>query len=96
MRALRLLLMNPDPTAFEMTVRIDDAEYDYRLDLDDRYNRSFRLSPGENRIEIPLVDIAAGPRHRTLDLGRVQSLLLYAVDLPQPREIIVGPMVLIQ
>lgn len=96
MRALRLLIVNPEPTPFEMTVRIDDAEYDYRLDLADRYNRSFPLSPGANRIEIPLSDVEAAPRGRRFDLGRVQSLLVYAVDLEHPREIIIGPIVLLR
>jgi hypothetical protein len=79
-----------------MVVRIDDAEYDYRLDMGDRYNRSFVLSPGANRIEIPLADVAAAPRSRRFDLGRVRSLLVYAVDLTRPREIIIGPIVLVR
>jgi hypothetical protein len=91
MRALRLLIVNPDPTPFEMTVRIDDAEYDYRLDLADRYTRAFPLAPGVNRIEILLSDVSAAPHGRRFDLGRVQSLLVYAVDLKQAREVVVGP-----
>ena len=96
MRALRLLIVNPEPTPIEMTVRIDDADYDYRLDLEDRYNRSFPLSPGANRIEIPLSDVEVAPRGRRFDLGRVQSLLVYAVDLAQPRDMIIGPIVLLR
>ena len=96
LRALQLLIVIPEPLPMEMTVRIDDADYDYRLDLDDRYNRSFPLSPGLNRIEIPLSDVAAAPRGRRLDLGRVQALLMYAVDLEQPRNIIVGPISLVR
>ncbi len=84
MRALQLLLVNPEPTPFEITVRIDDADYDYKLDVADRYNRSFLLTAGANRIDIPLADVAAAPRDRRLDLGRVQSVLVYAVDLAQP------------
>jgi hypothetical protein len=95
MRALRLLITNPETTPIEMTVRIDDAEYDFKLDLDDRYNRSFPVSPGVNRIEIPLSDVAAAPRNRRFDLGRVQSLLMYAVDLERPRSIIIGPILLL-
>lgn len=91
MRALQLLIVIPEPMPLEMTVRIDDADYDYRLDLDDRYNRSFPLSPGLNWIEIPLSDVAAAPRGRRLDLGRVHALLMYAVALEQPRSIIIGP-----
>jgi len=95
MRALQLRITNPEPTPLDITVRIDDADYDYRLDLEDRYNRSFTLSPGPNRIEIPLSDVAAAPRDRRFDLGHVQSLLLYAVDLAQPRNVILGPITLL-
>jgi hypothetical protein len=94
-RALRLLVSNPDTAPLELNVRMDDAAYDYRLDLADRYGRAFALLPGANRIEIPLSDVATAPRGRRFDLGRVQTLLVYAVDLAQPREIIVGPIVLL-
>ena len=93
---LRLLIVNPEPTPTKITVRIDDAEYDYRLGLDDRYNRSFPLSPGANWIEIPLSEVVAAPRDRRFDLGRVQSLLVHAVNLEQPRDIIIGPIVLLR
>jgi len=96
LRALRLLLVNPEPVPIDLTVRIDDAGYDSKLDIDDRYNRSFPLVPGLNRIEIPLSDVASAPRGRRFDLGHVQLLLLYVVDLKEPRSIIVGPISLLR
>jgi hypothetical protein len=96
LRALRLLVVNPEPVAIDLTVRIDDAAYDSKLDIDDRYNRSFPLVPGLNRIEIPLSDVASAPRGRRFDLGHVQLLLLYVVDLKEPRSIIVGPISLLR
>ena len=95
-RALRLLIANPEPTPLELHVRMDDARYDYSLDLADRYDRAFALSPGANRIEIPLSEVAMAPRNRRFDLGRVQTLLVYAIDLKESREIIVGPIVLLR
>jgi hypothetical protein len=95
-RALRLLIANPEPTPLELHVRIDDAQYDYHLDLADRYDHAFPLLPGASRIEIPLSEVAGAPRGRRFDLGRVQTLLVYAIDLAQPREIIVGPIELIR
>jgi hypothetical protein len=95
LRALRLLILNPEPTPIEISVRIDDAAYDYRLDLADRYNRAFLLPPGANRIDILLSEVAAAPRGRRFDLGHVRSLLLYAVDLERPREIVIGPITLL-
>ena len=94
-RALRLLIFNPETAPLGLNVRIDDAAYDYRLDLADRYDRAFALPPGTNRIEIPLADVAMAPRGRRFELGQVRTVLVYAVDLAQPREIIVGPIVLL-
>jgi hypothetical protein len=96
MRALQLLVVIPESMPIELTVRIDDAAYDYKLDIVDRYNRAFPLSTGANRVEIPLSEVAAAPRDRRLDLGRVQSLHVYAVDLERPRSIIIGPIVLVR
>ena len=95
MRALQLVIVNPDTVPLDLTLRIDDVEYDYELDEHDRYNRSFSFLPGTNRIEIPLSDVEAAPRNRRFDLARVQRLLVYAVDLGQPRDIIIGPIVLL-
>ena len=83
MRALKLTIVNPEPGPTEVTIRIDDTEY--RLKLHDRYNQSFPLSPGINRIAIPLADVASAPRGRRFDLGRVHTLLVFAIDLKEPR-----------
>jgi len=96
MRALRLLIINPEPAPIELTVRIDDAEHDHGLGMGDRYNRSFPLVPGVNRIEIPLSDVATAPHSRRFDLERVQSLLVFAVNIKQPRDIVIGPIVLLR
>jgi len=93
LRTLQLLINNPENTSIELTVRIDDNEY--RVRMDDRYNRSFLLSSGVNRIEIPLSEVAASPRDRRFDLGRVHSLLVFAVDLESPRTIVLGPITLL-
>ena len=96
LRALELLIVNPETQTLDLTVRIDDARYDYKLDLNDRYNRSFPLTAGLNRIEILLSDVAAAPRGRRFDLGHVQLLLVYAVDLERPRKVVVGPISLLR
>jgi len=93
MHALKLIVVNPEPTPIEITVRIDDIEY--RSNLLDRYNRAFALSPGLNRIEIPLSDVEFAPRDRRLDLGRVHAVLVFAVNLDQPRRMIIGPISLV-
>ena len=96
MRALQLLIFNPEAKSIELTVRIDDAEHDSRLGLEDRYYQSFPLLPGINRIEIPLSNVTAAPSGRRFDLGRVKSLLVFAVNLEQPHDIAIGPIVLLR
>jgi len=94
LRALQLLIVNPEKSPTEIGVRIDDTKY--RFHMDDRYNREFPLSPGVNRIEIPLSDVAAAPRDRRFDLARVHSLLVFAVDIERPRSILIGPITLLR
>ena len=94
MRALRLLIANPEPTPVELTVRIDDKQHDGTFH--DRFNRAFPIQPGTNQIEIPLQDVLTAPRGRQFGLERVESLLVFAVDLAEPREIVVGPIVLVR
>jgi hypothetical protein len=96
MRALRLLIVNPEPTPAEITVRIDDAAHQHNLAFHDRFTRAFTLQPGPNRIEVPLDDVRVAPRDRELDLERVESLLIFAVDLARPREIVIGPIGLVR
>ena len=71
------MIVNPETVPMDLTLRIDDADYDHELDQHDRYNRSFSFLPGTNQIEIPLSDIEAAPRDRRFDLARVQRLLVY-------------------
>lgn len=94
MRALRLLIVNPEATPLDITVRIDDAQHDQRYE--DRFNRAFPIQPGMNQLEIPLADVRTAPRDRELDLTRVASLIMFAVDLARPREIVIGPIVLVR
>ena len=61
MRALRVLIVNPEPTPVQITVRIDDAEHQSNLSFDDRFNRAFAMKPGPNLIEIPLQDVLTAP-----------------------------------
>jgi hypothetical protein len=47
---------------------------------DDRFEELFHLVPGPRRICIPLSAVAAGPKHRRLDLGQIHSVQLTAVS----------------
>lgn len=73
---LEIAVLNPTREQQSLHVRIDDALYNDGYD--DRYNGVFTLEPGANVIEIDLQAIREGPRGRTLDLGRVASLILFS------------------
>jgi len=64
-----------DPVA--LVVRIDDAHHNNAYA--DRFNRRLLIQPGANRIAIPLADIEQAPRGRTMDMARVQGVVLFAV-----------------
>jgi VanZ family protein len=65
--------------ALGLTLRVHDISHDNRAD--DRFNRRFELAPGAHeRIAVPLAEIAAGPRTRRMDLGRIAGLILFAED----------------
>ena len=67
----------------ELYVRVQDAGH--TCDPADRFERTFRLGPGDHKIAIPLADVAAAPAGRTMDLSRVTDVHIIALDLDRPR-----------
>jgi VanZ family protein len=59
-----------------LALRIDDDGD--TTELESRFNRALELSPGWNRISIPLEEVANGPVHRRLDLAAIRQLLIFA------------------
>ena len=57
----------------------------HNLETEDRFNGRTRISPGRQRVRIPLADIQAAPRGREMDLTRVVSLQFFTVRPPEPR-----------
>jgi len=70
---------NPMEADLELVVRIDDRENGpgYR----DRVNRRFTLTPGRNTVIIPLERLQVSGKHRNLDRGSIQSMVIFMVDL---------------
>lgn len=78
-KALVVEVANIGPAPLALTLRVHDALHDNRAE--DRYNREFTLGPAaRERISIPLTEIAAAPKRRELDLGRVAGVILFAGD----------------
>ena len=78
----------PDPAPLEITIRIDDRAHNG--EYQDRYNQSFRLVPGPNRIRIPLARVRSAPRDRALDLQAIARVFLFAAGLRETRTLLIG------
>ncbi len=83
---LSVSLFNPGSEPLPLTLRINDLKHE-RGDnaYADRYNTSLLLQPGPNRFELPLSEVAGAPRQRAMDMGRIHRVMLFAVNLPEPR-----------
>lgn len=58
-----------------LILRIDDVSHNnqYR----DRFNRTFRIQPGLNQIDVPLRDVADAPAGRQLDIRQIAKMILF-------------------
>jgi hypothetical protein len=75
-RELVVDVQNPGSAELNLTVRVDDRGHGERYD--DRYNGVFHVPAGARQeIVVPLDAIAAAPRGRTLDLGRISRLVVF-------------------
>ncbi len=85
-QALRLSIFNPGTEMLRMTLRINDTAHDRSEGLfSDRYNGRLMVEPGWNHYRIPLADIANAPENRTMNLARVNRLLIFATGVIEPR-----------
>jgi hypothetical protein len=90
-RTLQIDLTNPTRSELQLHLRIQD-----RLnngEVTDRFEAIERLSPGTRRtVEVPLEQVATGPRDRRLDLGQVTGVFLYKAGAEGAREMWLGRM----
>jgi hypothetical protein len=77
------------PEPLPLTLRIHDAVHNGQYE--DRFNRQIVLTPGRNRIEIPLADLRAAPRRREMDLRHISGIGIFAYRLTDPVVIYLGP-----
>lgn len=85
-RTLQISFYNPDTTPLQITCRIHDLLHTNGYEeYEDRYNRSFLLTPGWNHIEIDLKEVNESPSSRNMDMSRIRGVGLFVVSLPAPR-----------
>lgn len=76
---------NPQGKEIRIVVRIDDRKDD--PDYADRYNKSFLLGPGMNRMKIPLKELMTSGTGRSLDLDEIHRFLVFMVK-PQEKVVL--------
>ena len=80
-RALCFDIYNPAKKELQISMRIDDLE-DFP-DYKDRYNKSFILQSGLNRMSFPLDSLVTTGGHRSLDLKNIYRVLIFMVNPSQ-------------
>lgn len=70
-----------------LTIRINDKTHTQAYA--DRYNHTFTLQPGPNRIRIPLKNIALAPRGRGMDMQAISLICIFAYRLNTPRTVFI-------
>ncbi len=86
---------NPDDKPIRLVCKINDHPHDvsgYRYA--DRFNQTYAMHPGWNRIRIPLEAVATAPKGRRMDLSRITEFNLFSVRLPEPRRVYLDRLVL--
>ncbi len=81
-RSISVDIFNNADQSVNLVVRIDDAESGDQHE--NRYNGSFMLQPGENKLAIPMESIRNGPVGRKLDLTDIRRFLIFIYKAPGP------------
>ena len=89
-RFLRLDVLNPTSEEIRITCRVHDRRHEGgEQRYEDRFNKRFHLRQGWNDLRIDLGEVAQAPVGRTMDLGEIRGMGLFASKLPAPRTIFV-------
>jgi hypothetical protein len=76
-RSLRFDVYSTLDREVDLTVRIDDEFAWGRQTYGERYQGKLAIRPGRNEIAIPLEEVREGPRERSLDLARIQQVVVF-------------------
>ena len=93
---LVMTIFNPRSSPLKITCRIHDQAHSRAAHQDhsDRFNQSYQLQPGWNRINISMQAVASAPVGRTMDMQHIDNLQLFVSDLASAAVIYIGPVYL--
>lgn len=81
-RFLKFDIYSPLDSSVTLIIRVDDLRHNG--DFYDRFNRSFRVMPGENHFAIALDDIRSAPKGRQMDMGSIATVHIFCGEISQP------------
>lgn len=86
--AVSLQVFNPDQEPLQLHFRIHDQFHrENGNTYGDRFNASFKITPGWNHLRVSLADVAKAPKKRLLDLTRIAGMGVFVGKIPQSRTI---------
>ncbi|MCK4502463.1 MAG: CIA30 family protein [Desulfuromonadales bacterium] len=86
--AVSLRVYNPDRESLTLHFRIHDQFHrDHSNAYSDRYNASFDILPGWNRLLVSLAKVRSAPKGRLLDLSKIAGIGVFVGKLDKPRMI---------
>jgi len=84
---LHFSIYYPEKDKLLLHIRISDYSHVGNNSYYDRYNREIVLKNGWNNVEISIEDIKNAPRDRVIDIGNIESVGMFVVDLPKTKTI---------
>ncbi len=85
---LKMDIFNPSKDIVPSIIRIHDLLHEKRNnDYQDRFNKSFALKKGWNRITIHLREVMLSPKKRSMDMAKIKKLRLFVIKLDKPANI---------
>jgi hypothetical protein len=95
--ALIFSVYNPASKPIKLTCRAHDRQHTEGTQLySDRFNKSYVLDNGWNIIKINIEEIANAPKTRQMNISQIYNLGIFAVQLAEPRIIIIDDVRLIR
>jgi hypothetical protein len=88
---LTISLWNPENYTIPLTLRINDLAHEQGRNVyQDRFNRTFQITPGVNRIQQDLSAVATAPEDRKMQMNDVRRLMFFTSNLNQPARLCLG------
>lgn len=85
-QGLSIHLYNPTAKLLIVTCRIHDKQHSQSIEqqANDRFNQSYELQQGWNKIMIKTQDLASAPSERLMDIRRIDRLEIFVSALASP------------